>query len=195
MKWICFIFICLPLNAQAKLLEQSLSADISVIEFQSDENFKDTSGLYNLKIDYKSNSFGLLKKFKLGGNFTAGIGLLFGQDTLKVTTTESRYLILGKSIDLNTILGAEMEVEFYPVVPIATIGYQYLSPKKDFIFNINAGFRLLKVKKGKITLNQDLGEFIESYPEYIDEYKKEALDDLEDYYPNPVFNISMTLFF
>ena len=195
MKWICFIFMFIPLIAQANLLERSLSSDISIIEFQSDDNFKDASGLYNLAIDYKSNSFGVLKKFNLGGNFTAGIGLLFGEDTLKVTTTESRYLILGRSIDLNTILGAEMDVEFYPVVPIATMGYQYLSPKKDFIFNINAGFRLLKIKKGKITFNQDLGEFLESYPEYIDEYKKEALDDLEDYYPNPVFNISMTLFF
>ncbi len=195
MKWICFIFIFLPLIAQANLLERPLSADISVIEFQSDDNFKDTSGLYNLKIDYKSNSFGLLKKFNLGGNCTAGIGLLFGEDTINVTTTESRYLILGKSIDLNETLGAEMDVEFYPVVPIATIGYQYLSPKKDFIFNINAGFRLLKIKKGKITFNQALGEFLESYPEYIKEYKKEALDDLDDYYPNPVINISMTLFF
>ncbi len=195
MKWICFIFVFLPLIAQANLLERPLSADISIIEFRSDDNFKDVSGLYNLKIDYKSNSFGLLKKFNLGGNFTGGIGLLFGIDTINVTTTESRHLILGRSIDLNEILGAEMDVEFYPLVPIATIGYQYLSPKKDFIFNINAGFRLLKVKKGKITLNQDLGEFIESYPEYIDEYKKEALDDLDDYYPNPVINISMTIFF
>ena len=54
---------------------------------------------------------------------------------------------------------------------------------------------MLKVKKGEITLNQELGEIIESYPEYIDEYKKEALDDLDDYYPNPVINISMTIFF
>ena len=195
MKWICFIFVFLPLIAQANLLERPLSADISIIEFRSDDNFKDVSGLYNLNIDYKSNSFGLLKKFNLGGNYTGGIGLLFGIDTINVTTTESRHLILGRSIDLNEILGAEMDVEFYPLVPIAPIGYQYLSPKKDFIFNINAGFRLLKVKKGKITLNQDLGEFIESYPEYIDEYKKEALDDLNDYYPNPVINISMTIFF
>ena len=195
MKWICFIFVFLPLIAQANLLERPLSADISIIEFRSDDDFKDVSGLYNLNIDYKSNSFGLLKKFNLGGNFTAGVGLLFGIDTINVTTTESRHLILGRSIDLNEILGAEMDVEFYPVVPIATIGYQYLSPKKDFIFNINTGFRLLKVKKGKITLNQELGEIIESYPEYIDEYKKEALDDLDDYYPNPVINISMTIFF
>ncbi len=195
MKWICFICMLLPLNAQASLFERSLSPDISIIEFRSNDNSKDTIELYNLNINYKSDSFGLLKKFKLGGNWNAGMGLLFGEDTLKVTTTASPYLILGKSIDLNEILGVEMDVEFYPVVPIVSIGYQYLGPKKDFFFNINAGFRFLKIKKGKITFNQDLGEFLESYPEYIDEYKEEALDELEDYYPNPVINLSMTLFF
>ncbi len=195
MKWICFICMLLPLNAQASLFERSLSPDISIIEFRSNDNSKDTIELYNLNINYKSDSFGLLKKFKLGGNWNAGMGLLFGEDTLKVTTTASPYLILGKSIDLNEILGVEMDVEFYPVVPIVSIGYQYLGPKKDFFFSINAGFRFLKIKKGKITLNQDLGEFLESYPEYIDEYKEEALDELEDYYPNPVINLSMTLFF
>jgi len=195
MKWICFIFLFLPLHAQANLVEKSLSAGISIIELQSEDNFKETIELYNLKVDYKSDSFGLLKKFNLGGNFTAGMGLLYGEDTIRVTTTESRYLILGESIDLNTILGAEMNIEFDPVVPIFTIGYQYLSPKEDFIFNINAGFRLLKTKKAKITFTEELGEFLESYPEYIDEYKREALDDLDDYYPYPVINISMTLVF
>lgn len=195
MKWICFIFVFLSLNAHANLVEKPLSAGISIIEFRSEDDFKDTIELYNLKVNYKSDSFRLLKKFNLGGNFTVGMGLLYGEDTISVTTTESRYLILGESIDLNTILGAEMNVEFDPMVPIFTIGYQYSSPKKDFIFNINTGFRLLKTKKAKITFNQVLGEFLESYPEYIDEYKKEALDDLDDYYPNPVINISMTLFF
>lgn len=195
MKWICFIFMLLPLNAQANLLERSLSSDISIIEFRSGEDSKDTIGLYNVNIEYKSNSFGLLKKFKLGGNWNAGLGLLFGKDTLKVTTTASPYLIFGKSIDINKTLGVEMDVEFYPAVPIASIGYQNLSPKKDFIFNINAGFRLLKIKKGRITFNQDMGKFLESHLENIDEYKEEALNDLGDYYPNPVINLSMTFFF
>lgn len=153
------------------------------------------SGYYHYAMATRSRWIALVREFPLGENFSAGLGMHLGGPEIEMRTTDSVVVSGSRSVDLNDWLSLRARLRFHDLVPYAQISYRAQSSKRGLAFRLDAGLRVLSVSDLALEIDGPaLGE-IEHRGEMLQALKRDARDDLESYYVEPLLRMKLNLRF
>jgi hypothetical protein len=182
-------------TAAAKSTKLALNENLEINFDQARSQVLSRNSSYNYSTSSRTESIGLIQKFQLSTHLSTGLGLWLGGLEIELETGPSLVQFQDNQVDLNRWLGVRAKINFADIVPYGNIAYSYQSRDAQLRFGANAGLKLLIPTDVSMSFNGELGSLVNRQADLIAQLEHDVLDQLEDYYLEPVFGVDLSYTF
>ncbi len=190
--FLIFIVALLLVNpASAKSTQLALSNNFEVVVDQARSQLLRKNSSYNYTVSSRNESVGLIHNFQLSPRMFAGLGLWIGGPEIEIETVASFSRFEEYEVDLNRWLGVRAKIDFADLVPFGNLTYRFESRDARLQINANAGLKLLLPSSVSLNFNGELGDLVNRETDLVAQLEKEGLNQLENYYLEPVLGIGL----
>jgi len=181
--------------ATAKSTNLVLNENLEIIFDQARSQVLSRNSRYNYSTSSRTESIGLIQKFQLSTHLSTGLGLWLGGLEIELETGLSPVQFEDHQVDLNRWLGVRARIDFADIVPYGNIAYSYLSRDRQLRFGANAGLKLLIPSNVSMSFNGELSDEVNRQEGLVSQLEHDVLDQLEDYYLEPVLGVDLSYSF
>jgi len=181
--------------AAAKSTNLVLNENLEIIFDQARSQVLSRNSRYNYSTSSRTESIGLIQKFQLSTHVSTGLGLWLGGLEIELETGLSLVQFEDLQVDLNRWLGVRARIDFANIVPYGNIAYHYESRDRQLRFGANAGLKLLIPSNVSMSFNGELDSLVNRQADQVAQLEHDVLDQLEDYYLEPVFGVDLSYSF
>jgi len=181
--------------ATAKSTNLVLNENLEIIFDQARSQVLSRNSRYNYSTSSRTESIGLIQKFQLSTHLSTGLGLWLGGLEIELETGLSPVQFEGHQVDLNRWLCVRARIDFADIVPYGNIAYSYLSRDRQLRFGANAGLKLLIPSNVSMSFNGELSDEVNRQEGLVSQLEHDVLDQLEDYYLEPVLGVDLSYSF
>lgn len=193
---IAFVAASLFLNiVAAKSVQNHLFDNYFLLYSEGQSHKLDREGVYNYSTSIRAKSVGLLQSTRLTTTISVGLGLMIGGTEIEFQTQPSMVRFNDIDIDIDSLLGAKVKVQFADIIPYLNMGFYIEDHKQRLSFSANIGIKYLQVSRVSVDMNGEFGNLLEQQDGVASRLHDEITQDLEDYYLEPVINMAMIYVF